>query len=428
MKNRYLVLTLLAAASPAMAVDGEGAADPRLAALEARIAQLEGDHAKLPATDGFAAKLKIDGFLSAGFGIMEDDDFAYDGISETGSHDADGVMGLQVEGRVNDTTRGVVQLVGRSEQGDFDVTAEWAYVGLKFTDRSELRVGQQRFPFFLMSEYIEVGYAYPWAKPPVEVYLPGMPSSYNGVSWHQDLEAGDWTHTLAGYWGGDEFTSAGGTFTLENSVGLVWAGTAGNWQLGATLSRGESTFAGGLFDTLAAVGVVAPLDDALGEYGGLSIQYDNGKLLVMGEATRIRVDGYFTDSAQEYLTLGYRFGKVMPIVTWASSRVTDHDERPSSALLPALCTGPGTLCLDAAGTVPLPPDTLDRLLESAQDSVTVGARVDFARNAALKVDWTHVLDTHGTFGNFARNDGNRFYGALPGDDLDTFRVVVDVVF
>jgi hypothetical protein len=146
----------------------------------------------------------------------------------------------------------------------------------------------------------------------------------------------------------------------------------------------------------------------------------------MGEATAIRVDGYFTDSTQEYLTLGYRVGKLMPTVTWASSRITDHDERP--ALSPALCAGPGTPCLDAAGTVPLPADTLDRLLESAQDSVTLGARLDFARNAALKLDWTHVLDTHGTFGNFTRNDGNLFYGALPGDDLDAFRVVVDVVF
>jgi predicted porin len=428
MKCHYPALAMLVAAVPALAGETVSAPDPQLAALEARIAQLEGEHAKMPATDGLASKLKIDGFLSAGFGIMEDDDFAYDGIAETGSFDADGVMGLQVEGRVNDTTRGVVQLVGRSSEDDFDITAEWAYVGLKLTDSGELRVGQQRFPFFLMSEYIDVGYAYPWAKPPVEVYLPGMPSSYNGVSWHQDIEAGDFAHTLMGYWGSDRFSSAGGTFTLENSVGLMWTGSTGNWQFGASLSRGESTFSGGLFDALAAAGVVAPLDDALGEYGGLSIQYDNGRFLLMAEATEIRVEGYFADTAQEYVTVGYRVGKVLPTITYGSSRVTDADERPDNPLLPLMCAGPGTLCLDAAGAIPLPADTLSRLLDSPQDSVTLGARVDFARNAALKVDWTHVLDTHGTFGNFTRNDGNLFYGALPGDDLDAFRVVVDVVF
>jgi hypothetical protein len=425
MKHHYLALAMLAAAAPALA---EEAADPQLAALEARIAQLEGEHAKMPATDGLASKLKIDGFVSAGFGIMEDDDFSYDRIAETGSFDADGVMGLQVEGRVNDTTRGVVQLVGRSNEEDFDITAEWAYVGLKLTDNGELRVGQQRFPFFLMSEYIEVGYAYPWAKPPVEVYVPGMPSSYNGVSWHQDIEAGDFTHTVMGYWGNDRFSSAGGTFTLDNSVGLSWTGSTGNWQFGATVSQGESTFNGGLFDTLAAVGAVAPLDDALGEYGGLSIQYDNGKLLVMAEATEIRVEGYFADTAQEYVTVGYRIGKVLPTITYGASRVTDADQRPDNPLLPLMCAGPGTLCLDAAGTIPLPPDTLSRLLDSPQDSVTLGARIDVSRNTAVKVDWTHVLDTHGTFGLFSRNDGNIFYGALPGDDLDAFRVVVDVVF
>lgn len=398
-------------------------------ALKARIDKLEAAQAgDLPASDTLASKLKINGFVSAGFGMSLEDDFSYDGNEETGSFDADGVGGLQIEGRVSDSTRAVLQLVGRSNDDDFNVETEWAYIGYKPTENGELRVGLQRFPFFLMSEYIEVGYAYPWIKPPAEVYLPGMPSSYSGVSWHQAINAGEWAHTLMGYWGNDRFESAGGTFLLENSVGLVWTGSTGNWQFGLNLSRGDSTFSGGLFDTLAAVGVIKPMEDARGEYGGLSLQYDDGRWLVMAEATEIRVEGYFGDTAQEYLTVGYRFGKILPTITYASSRITDPAERADSPILPGLCTGPGTLCLDPAGTVPMPPDTLARLLENAQDSLSLGVRVDFTRNAAFKIDWTHVLDMHGTSGYFDRNDGNVFYGAFPSDGGNVLRVAVDAVF
>lgn len=426
--NKMLVLAAVPIAMSAINARAEVQAE-EWKALTERVELLEaGRNDAVPAVDALASRLKIDGFVSAGFGIAEDDDFSYDGNEETGSFDADGVAGLQIEGQVSESTRAVLQLVGRSNQQDFDVAAEWAYIGYKPTSDGELRIGLQRFPFFLMSEYLEVGYAYPWAKPPVEVYLPGMPSSYNGLSWHQDINVGDWAHTLMGYWGNDRFDSAGGTFLLENSVGVVWTGSTGNWQFGVNLSRGDSTFSGGLFDALAAVGAIKPMDDALGEYGGVSVQYDDGRWLVMAEATEIRVEGYFADSAQEYLTVGHRFGKVLPTITYAASRVTDQDERRGNLLIPAFCAGPGTLCLDPGGTVPLPPDALARMLENAQDSVTLGIRVDFTRNAALKVDWTHVLDTHATSGYFARNDGNLFYGALPGDDRDAFRVAVDAVF
>lgn len=426
--NRMLLLAVAPFAVLAADVRADVQAE-EWTALKERVGHLEaGASNRAMTAEGLASKLKVDGFMSAGFGMSMEDDFIYEGNEETGSFDADGVAGLQLEGKLSNNTRTVLQLVGRSNDGDFNVKTEWAYIGYKPTNNGELRVGLQRFPFFLMSEYIDVGYAYPWIKPPAEVYLPGMPSSYNGVSWHQAINAGDWAHTLMGYWGNDRFESAGGTFLLENSVGLVWTGSAGDWQFGLNLSRGDSTFSGGLFDTLAAVGVIKPLEDARGGYGGVSLQYDDGRWLVMAEATEIRVEGYFADTAQEYLTVGYRFGKILPTITYGASRITDSADRANSLILPTLCTGPGTLCLDQAGTVPMPPDTLARLLENVQDSLSLGVRVDFTANAAFKVDWTHVLDTHGTFGYFERNDGNIFYGALPGDGGNVLRVAVDAVF
>lgn len=428
MKQFLLSLPLLALAAMPVAALAEITPE-QLQALEARIAQLEAERNSAPvATDSAIDKLKINGFMSAGFGRADIDDFSFDGLGEGWSHDTDAAVGMQIDGQVNEQMHAVLQLTGRGNQDDFDISAEWAYIGYRPTDTDEIRIGRQRFPFFMMSEYLDVGYSYPWAKPPVEVYLPGMPSSYDGISWQHNFSTGDWTHSSQLYWGSDEFPSGGGTFELEDSLGGSWMSAVGNWQFGATYSQGKSTFGNSFFDALAGAGAIKPLDGDIGWYGGISLQYDNGKLLVMTEANQINVEGFFPDSAQEYITVGYRFGKVMPHVTYAASRVTDGDERPDNAVIPALCAGPGTLCLDAAGTTPFPVDTLARLLESPEDSVTLGVRYDFLPNAALKVDWTHVLDTHGSFALFTRDDGNVFYGAKPDEDINVYRVVVDVVF
>ncbi|MFP5441188.1 MAG: hypothetical protein ACLGHJ_06830, partial [Gammaproteobacteria bacterium] len=184
-------------------------------------------------------------------------------------------------------------------------------------------------------------------------------------------------------------------------------------------------------------------------YQAVGLQYDNGKLLALVEGTVVETDGVVADTESVYATLGYRFGKVMPHVTYATTRSTDDEERPDVAMLAALCPGAdpnpeAVLCLDiipaSAYPGPLPPltetvgiafpaDTLSRLMESDQTSVTLGVRYDFLANAAVKFDWTRVLDTHGSFGQFTHAQSNLSPTAVLADDeVDIFRVAVDVVF
>lgn len=428
LRRLFIGTTLVVSSLLAVTAQAEMAAAD-VAALEARIAQLEAD--SRTAAGGRAQvqdRIRINGFMSAGFGRADIDDMSYDGLGERMSHRMDSVLGLQVDARVGSDTHAVTQLVARG--GDrFNVNAEWAYIGYRPADNDEVRIGRQRYPFFVMSEYLEVGYAYPWAKPSLEVYLPAIPSAYDGISWRRSIGDGDFRQDVQVYWGSSDFPVSGGALRLDNSAGIGWQGSAGDWQFNANYSQAAVTMESAFFDGLATAGIVQPLDRDRGWFAGVGLQYDNGKLLLLSEATQVSVPGYFPDTAEEYITLGYRIGKVMPHVTYASARITDHSDRPADPTFAALCPGPGgPLCLDSAAGVPFPANALALALENAQDTLTLGMRYDFASNAALKVDWTHVLDTHNTFGMFVRDDGNVFYGAKPGDDVNIYRVVVDVVF
>lgn len=417
--------------------------DEQVQALERRLAELEAAGAATPAADsGVAGKLKINGFMSAGFGSADVDDFTYDnGLYNQVSHKADSIVGLQVEGEVNDKINAVMQLVARGED-DFAVGAEWAYVGYRPTAVDEFRAGRLRASFYMMSEYLEVGYSYPWARPPAELYQADFPSSYDGLSWLHKFTAGSWQHDLQLNWGSTKSPGdAASQLDAEDAWGVGVTSTHGDWQFGARLSGASLTANNPIFDLLSSPVVlpgplvlpaeIAPVERQQIEYAAVGMQYDNGSLLVMAEGTQITIDGVIPDTDSAYITIGYRFGKVMPHLTYSGMQITDaDDERPDVAWLPMLCPAPGSAgCLVPALGIPFQTDTLSRLLESEQESATLGVRYDFLPNAALKVDWTRVLDTHGTFGLFSHEQSNLLPTAvLPDEEVDIFRVVVDVVF
>lgn len=438
MKKTLLALATLPAV---LAVDARAEVTAeQVRALEERLAQLE---AAAPVAAPAAERVRINGFLSAGVTLTDvEDGFTYAGLPDRASMDTDAVVGVQIDGKVNDRMRAVLQLVGRGDVNEFAVDAEWAYVSWRVSDRDLVRLGRQRFPFFVMSQYLDVGYAYPWSEPPQSVYQAGFPSSYNGISWQRDYQSGDWAHTVQAYYGREEFQVLGGNFRLDDGTGLSWQGSRGAWQFNVNYSQSKATFETQL-DTFVTAAGLPPANKVIGWFGGLGLQYDDGAWLVLAEATQVNVKGYFPDTENFYVTVGHRFGKFLPHLTWSTSRTTDKDDRPDAtaayaALCPAVDPDPATsLCLAIVPNPAPPPtsfgvafpgDTLSRLLNDERTTVALGLRYDVAENAALKFDWLHSLDTHGGYGGFSPNDGNVFTGALPDGDADVFRLGIDVVF
>lgn len=440
---RWRALPLLVAGLGMATAHAEGT-DERRQALEARIAQLE---AAEPGTGAAATpeRLQINGFLSAGFGWADTEDGqSYEGgLNDRVSHTRDSVVGLQFDGRINDRTRAVLQLVGRGGT-DFDASVEWAYVSWQLTDADELRIGRQRDRLYLLSEYLEVGYTYPWARPPAEIYRPDHPSAFDGVTWRHELTAGQWQHDLSLSWGTPQTPDKNETpIESEGNIALGIASEYGDWRLGAEYTTGRITISNPVFDAFSTLSLMEPIDKDRAHYYTVGAQYDDGKRVLLAEATQVEVDGTLPDSRSAYVTVGHRFGKWLPHVTWASTSMTDGGA-DANAMLPLLCPAadpdpntslclaivPNTLSAPPPTTfgIPFPVDTLPRMFDVEQDSVTVGVRYDFLSNAALKVDWTRVLDTHGTLGLFSPDDGNIFTTPIPEDETDVLRVVIDIVF
>ncbi|MBL4868399.1 MAG: hypothetical protein JKY67_18695 [Pseudomonadales bacterium] len=126
------------------------------------------------------ARLKFNGFVSAGLSRSDEAADSIIGVSDQNNYLVDTIFGLQVNAKINDKTSAVLQLVGRGIDAN-NVLAEWGYLSHAFTPNVTVRIGRLRVPFYVASEYIEVGYAYPWVRPPIDVYTLVPITSYYGT-------------------------------------------------------------------------------------------------------------------------------------------------------------------------------------------------------------------------------------------------------
>lgn len=152
-------------------------------------------------------KINVSGFVSIRGGQIDDEDVIYlSTMDDTWTFSEESVAGLQVDSAISEKLAVSMQLKAASaEEG---VELEWGYLEYAFEPDLKLRAGRLRAPGFMLSEFLDVGYAYPWVQVPTEVYgwLPF--SRYEGI----DLR----------YW-----TSVGGIDIRLNP----YAGTTTNQQL-----------------------------------------------------------------------------------------------------------------------------------------------------------------------------------------------------
>lgn len=144
----------------------------------------------------FAAINVTDNFSLRGFGstsITQSNNtvplFVHREISDDTCYDCDTTFGIQGDLQITDTINASVQVVKRPQDTWSDPELEWAYINGEYNDIS-LKGGRLRIPLFLMSEYYYVGQAYPWARPPQDVYdsILGF-THFDGLSatWHVEL-------------------------------------------------------------------------------------------------------------------------------------------------------------------------------------------------------------------------------------------------
>lgn len=133
----------------------------------------------------------FNGFVSAGGATVLEDGESYYGIDDAFGFEEDSIIGLQVDVELTDKLSATVQGVARGRD-DFEPELEWAYLSYQVNNQWKVRVGRLRQPFYMISDYLEVGYAYPWLRPPKEVYGRLPISWFEGIDIIYATSIADW--------------------------------------------------------------------------------------------------------------------------------------------------------------------------------------------------------------------------------------------
>lgn len=355
----------------------------------------------------------------------------YDHITSTPSWDRDTILGLQLDYKIDDQSSMTAQLTSRGV-ADYQVKDEWAYATYKPTSNWQLRIGRQRIPFYMLSEQLDVGMSYPWARPPLELY--SLPvNAYNGISTRYDFQLGSVSGNLNAMWGDAKTTSNSPYvplgFLIKDARGFGFNMYVGDFTIrGATtignvlLDLNDDKTPGQMFNNLNSVLTLVGnpgVQRQKAMYSNLGVTYDDGSMLVMSEIGDLKYSqGILQDPLSGYLMFGYHFGSLMPHFTVAKSRTnTDGNQRRDQAITD-LKNGSGALLTSALtkdsinGTLQqslLMADTQALEVASAsivnqgmeQTSYTLGLRYDITPKMSAKVEATHVNSLNGGWGLFS---------------------------
>ncbi len=397
-----------------------------------------------------AQAIQFDGFMTVGAAKIVDIEDADKGniyigglgdrgISDDLSFERDSRFGLQISSDVAENMSVVAQILGRGESGNFNAIVEWAYVDYKFNDIASVHVGKIKQPVYLVNDYIEVGYAYPWIRPPQEVYLLNNPlNTVNGIELLLQIPVGPGTLSLQPYLGSnrDDIPNAEGAFfEAENIYGLDIKYSGRGYTVHASNFQCEVKTFGG-FNIPSANNVLGQ-DLAVNLNGtgdcdvtAAGFNLDIADVVVYSEWTKRKTNGTlerpFGDTEAFYVTLGYRFGKFMPHITFASI------EGEASTVQPGAITGPGgaPLVLGPPGS----PTSLNFPVQ-IQTSITAGLRYEVNDSAALKIEY-QVVDVEQDASELQDANQGFNYGLFntdfsrgaPQDKVGILSIALDVIF
>ncbi|MCK4676374.1 MAG: hypothetical protein KAT61_10665, partial [Gammaproteobacteria bacterium] len=284
-----------------------------------------------------AQAIQFDGFITVGAAQIinvEDADKGHTyigglgdrGITEDLSFERDSRFGLQISSDVTEDMSVVAQILGRADKGNFNAIVEWAYIDYEFNDVASVHVGKIKQPVYLVNDYVEVGYAYPWIRPPQEVYLLNNPlNTVNGIELLLQFRVGPGTLSLQPYLGSnreDIPNAQGAFFEAENIYGMDIKYSGRGFAVHASNFRCDVKTTGGfnMQDTLVGDVTVDLNGTGECEVTAAGLNLDMANVVVYAEWTkRTTTDELsrpFGDTEGYYATLGYRMGKWLPHITY----------------------------------------------------------------------------------------------------------------
>lgn len=342
------------------------------------------------------AEVRVSGFgqIVAGTTTGSDQLFPERNYDDSIDFREESLFAVQVDAELNERVSATAQVLARGSE-DFNAELAWAYANIKLTDSLSAKVGRQRLPLYRYSDFLDVGYAYPWIRPPVAMYNQPW-SNIDGVSLTHSTYFGDWysqAQVLYGSFEGKaQFDNTPRDAQLDNLVGASWDLEYNEWlSFRAAYFRGSVTVMGSSLDVLTAnlraTGNRALADrmdfaDDTGTFANVGVRIERNGWLAVAEVSESEVEDSVLDGINRrdwYTTVGRRFGTVTPHLTYGRR---DADVNASIATAPLV--GPAPLVAQ------LRPFVRQAAASQARDESfkSIGVRWDFATNVAFKADFT----------------------------------------
>lgn len=284
----------------------------------------------------------------------------------------------------SDSTSVGIQGVAKGED-DWSLDVTWAYVKHRFDSGLTMRAGRLGVPLYIYSDFIDVGYAYPWARTPVNVYGLMPFTNYTGAdaTYSFDLDAA--SLRVQTFYGATNPDTTFGTTDFPVIYGLnltldyddMMFRIVGGKANGVTLDSGNSSAPNSFLVNGNTSLNLGELNDENAFFLGSGFSYDDGELLIISELIRQYTAGVYPDWNSGYITFGYYVDDFLPYVTAGFIRSTDDSLRESNSLS-------------------------QTFFNTMYNTYSLGVRWDLYENIALKGDVT-LLNNFG--------DTN---GALPG--------------
>ncbi len=279
----------------------------------------------LGSTSAMANNINVSGFGSLGYVQHDEKGSEVNHITSKGSWGATTLLGLQADVKLSDklSATGQIKLSeDHSTPEKMQVTLEMAFLGYQVAESLKVRIGRLRAPFFLDSEYLDVGYVRTTATRPLAVYEQAHLLNYNGADMifthytESDLEL-----QIQPYIGQEQ------SDTLDSStVGMNVALIGDDWKLRAGYSIKELNDLA--FNSTDPVQQSLNINNDMGAFYTLGAHYDDGEFLATFELARNTIE-----DAKEapnltggYVTLGYHLGSLTPYIIYQAQK-TDEKNR-----------------------------------------------------------------------------------------------------
>jgi len=384
--------------------------------------------AALLSNSAIAQDAGLPSFAFSGFGtvgvVRTDTDLAEYGIAgqpegatKSADFGVDSKIGVQGTVTFNPIFSATAQLLSkRNHEAKWTPELEWGFVKARINDTFSARVGRMGTPYFMVSDFRNVGFANTWIRPPLEVYNQVPVPTFDGADLLISHAFGDVNVNAQVYVGNSKARLPGGVKVEANDlVGFAATAEVGPVTLRVghaqttlevesnrldTLLRGlRSVGASGLADEMEVDGKKAT-------FSGVGASLDWNNIIGSFEYTWRRTDSYLADTAGWSALGGYRVGTWTPYVQYASLRQKSKTSVGSPTPVAALNAGANALYADVG-----------------QDSTALGVRWDAYKNIAVKAQYDRVK-TH--------NGGNgQFINPKPGfgsDAVNVFALAVDFVW